>query len=160
MPSSAQSSIVARYCSGRVLVREMWTCSRSKAVTWIPKGGSIFSWRTPVAGRHSISPAMIPPGPSGADPWPADRCVPADALRRALLELQRHPDRADPRGLRIVGADFGERIDLQNVRVPCPLWLERSRLRAGADLDGAHLIELSLARSTWRVQRTPPPWPR
>lgn len=87
------------------------------------------------------------PDPSRADPWPADRCIPADALRRALLELQRHPDRADPRGLRIVGADFGERIDLENLRVPCPLWLERSRLRAGADLDGAHLIELSLAHS-------------
>ena len=87
------------------------------------------------------------PDPGQADSWPESQRVPAAELRAALLELQRHPERVDLRGLRIVGADIPDYLDLQHLRIPCPFWLDRSRLQAGANLRGATLPELSLEHS-------------
>jgi hypothetical protein len=87
---------------------------------------------------------------SGEDkdtPWPPSQHVPAAALRDALLRLQRDPNLADPRGLRIVGAEIVEPLELDGLSVLSPLALEYSRVRAGASLAGIELPRLSLRGS-------------
>lgn len=89
----------------------------------------------------------VVPDPTQADSWPESQRVPAAELRAALIEIQRHPERVDLRGLRIYGADISDKLDIEHLRLPCPFWLEFSRLQAGANLRGATLPELSLEES-------------
>jgi hypothetical protein len=82
-----------------------------------------------------------------ADAWPAGRQVPAAAIRTALLHLQRHPDSADPSGLRLAGADILGRLDLDHMQPPCLLRLDRCRLAEGLTLEQTRIPGLALGGS-------------
>src|SRR5688572_22627100 len=94
--------------------------------------------------EHAESGALLrvaPAGADGAEPdpaqagaWPAECVLPANALREALITVSRDRDRYDLRGLRVLGVDIPDRLDLDQLHLPCPLRLECSRFQAGASL--------------------------
>jgi hypothetical protein len=79
--------------------------------------------------------------PTTADQWPAQRRIPASAIRATVVQQDLKPD---PRGLGIRGADVVGALDLNHVTVPCPLSLIACRLQQDADLTFAHFVELNL----------------
>jgi len=82
--------------------------------------------------------------PAHADTWPNERRVPAAAIRTTLLNAELDPD---PHGLRLQGAHITGALDLEHVRVPCPLWLTHCRIEDDADLTNGRLVELTLAHT-------------
>ena len=89
--------------------------------------------------------------PAGAASWPSERCVPAAALRAALLDPDLKPD---PSGLWIRGAYLTGTLNLDHATIPCPLSLTYSAAKnllrveyatlPHLDLTGTHLPGLSL----------------
>lgn len=76
--------------------------------------------------------------------WPAERCVPADALRQVLLEAKLHPD---PRGLTLRGARIDGLLDFRYATLPCLLGLVRCSVPDGIDLRASHVPGLDLTGS-------------
>ncbi|KAA9393015.1 hypothetical protein FCK90_14395 [Kocuria coralli] len=76
--------------------------------------------------------------------WPADRRVPAEALRTVLLD---HDLPADPHGLRIRGAMIDGMLDLQYSNIPYRLTLQDCFLPEGLLAEGSHLRWPDLSRT-------------
>jgi hypothetical protein len=76
--------------------------------------------------------------------WPPDRCVPAAAIRAALLL----PDlSADPLGLVISGAYVTGMLDLRQVRSSVPLCVVSSRFETAPDLSSSTMADLDLSQT-------------
>nr|WP_218680874.1 hypothetical protein [Rhodococcus qingshengii] len=82
--------------------------------------------------------------PATADQWPADRCIPASALRTVLLGDHTG---FDPRGLRIAGARITGDVDLAHITFDYPLHMIRCRIDRPIVFDAAKLAELDLTAS-------------
>lgn len=88
--------------------------------------------------------------PVAGESWPAERTIPAGALRRLLLA---DDVRIDPRGLQVRGARITGDLDLSRMTLPCHLALERCHLGVVAaknasmvslDLDGCRVTRMML----------------
>ncbi|ROZ52762.1 hypothetical protein EEB12_28300 [Rhodococcus sp. WS1] len=82
--------------------------------------------------------------PATADQWPAERCIPASALRTVLLGDHTG---FDPRGLRIAGARITGDVDLAHITFDYPLHMVRCRIDRPIAFDAAKLAELDLTAS-------------
>ena len=78
--------------------------------------------------------------PAEAATWPPERCVPANALRAAVLD----PDlRPDPTGMRIRGARITGALVLQHASIPCSLALSYCVAECGLQILYSALPHLS-----------------
>ncbi|OFE10584.1 hypothetical protein [Rhodococcus sp. 1139] len=100
------------------------------------KGGWIVDLRFGVPARQY--------DPATADQWPADRRIPANAIRTVLLGDHTG---FDPRGLRIAGARITGDVDLAHITFDYPLHMVRCRIDQPIVFDAAKLAELDLAAS-------------
>ncbi|MCT7293898.1 hypothetical protein NVV99_23620 [Rhodococcus sp. PAE-6] len=85
--------------------------------------------------------------PATADQWPADRSIPAQAIREVLTGD--HTE-FDPRGLRIVGARITGDVDFAHITFDHPLHLLRCRIDRPMNLSNVRLRELKLSGSRFR----------
>jgi len=106
-------------------------------LTTAARSGEILNLTQRVSDPDLLDPAQ-------ADTWPENRRVPAAAIRTTLLNAKLNPD---PHGLRLRGAHIIGALDLEHVRVPCPLWLTHCRIEESADLTKGRLVELNLAHT-------------
>ncbi len=106
-------------------------------LTTAARSGEILNLTQRVSDPDLLDPAQ-------ADTWPENRRVPAAAIRTTLLNAKLNHD---PHGLRLRGAHIIGALDLEHVRVPCPLWLTHCRIEESADLTKGRLVELNLAHT-------------
>jgi hypothetical protein len=110
-------------------------CSVLPDEAWSPQ--EKFVWENVCAGRDANfnkaeGRTLDPRKP---EEWPTSRNLTSAFLETILLEekyrrvLTRH-------GVRIIGARFTERIDLENAKLAHELWLDQSLLEKGADFSG------------------------
>ncbi|MQP33456.1 hypothetical protein GEO20_15925 [Rhodococcus erythropolis] len=111
---------------------EMWVNRLSDAA----KGGWIVDLRFGAPARQY--------NPATADQWPADRRIPASALRTVLLGDHTG---FDPRGLRIAGARITGDVDLAHITFNYPLHMVRCRIDQPINLYAATLRALNLTAS-------------
>lgn len=76
--------------------------------------------------------------------WGAERTIPASAIRAAFLRKSLEPD---PRGLRVVGANVVNALDLVGITLPCPLELCGSRFTHPIRMNNCTLPSLRLSAS-------------
>ncbi|MCT7293899.1 pentapeptide repeat-containing protein [Rhodococcus sp. PAE-6] len=82
--------------------------------------------------------------PANVDQWPADRHIPARAIRDVLTGDHTG---FDPQGLRIAGARITGDIDFAHLTFDFPLELVQCRIDRKMDLSNASLRRLKLSRS-------------
>lgn len=82
--------------------------------------------------------------PAEADQWPAERTVPAAAIRTALLTRDLN---ADPHGLRLHGAHITGQLDFENATIPCELALGLCTFAQPILMNSSHLPALTLTGS-------------
>jgi hypothetical protein len=73
--------------------------------------------------------------------WPPEHWVPAEAIRRVLLDPDLNPD---PQGLQIRGVLVTGTLNLKNAILPCRLEITQSRFESIPELDGAVIAEPDL----------------
>jgi hypothetical protein len=95
---------------------------------------------------HDFAPGVADTDldPGRADAWPRERWLPAELLRKILLDPELTPD---PRGLRLRAALVTGSLDLDHVTLPCSLALVRSHVANAATLRFAALPQLVLQDS-------------
>jgi hypothetical protein len=79
--------------------------------------------------------------PSDAEHWPVGRTLTSKFIESILLD-DKYRRVLTRRGVRITGARFIERVDLENADLRHELWLRKSRLHDGADLSGLRSTRL------------------
>jgi hypothetical protein len=110
-----------------------------------------FVWQQVCRGEEAnfnIEPGyggdLDPKAPAGL---PESRILSPTFLATILLS-DRYRHALTSRGVRIAGARFTERVDLENAELSSDLWLDRSLLEKGADFDGLRSTrQLTLDRS-------------
>ena len=80
----------------------------------------------------------------GAARWPAERYLPAAALRAALLSPNLA---ADPLGLRVRGVYLTGILNLDHATISCPIMLTYSALQHPASIQAATLVALNLSHT-------------
>jgi hypothetical protein len=87
------------------------------------------------------------PDPTHAEYWPAQRTLTSRFLETILLN-EKYRRALTRVGVRITGARFEERVDLENAEIRHELWLLRSRLHHGADFSGLRSTRLLLLQGS------------